>query len=49
MGRLFCGPAQPEAEWVLINSSGQLRFLARHGVLFEDNKGGATPQFAVCI
>lgn len=39
LGRLFAGSRQPEAEWVAADNAGQLRFIARHGVLFEDNKG----------
>lgn len=42
VARLFCGPQQPEAEWVTADSAGHMRFIARHGVLFEDNKGAVS-------
>jgi hypothetical protein len=48
LGRLFAGSRQPEAEWVAADNAGQLRFIARHGVLFEDNKGDTYLQFLNC-
>ena len=39
VARWFCGPVHPEGEWVAADAAGHMHFIARHGVLFEDNKG----------
>lgn len=35
----LAGLSYPDAEWVHVRRHRHLRFLERHGVLFEDNKG----------
>jgi hypothetical protein len=39
----LAGLQYPEAEWVHVRRHRHLRFLERHGVLFEDNKGDTLP------
>lgn len=47
VARFFCGPPRPEAEWVEAGNAGQMRFIARHGILFEDNRGAPLLQTTV--
>lgn len=41
VARPICGEPLPEAEWVTVGEHARLRFIQRHGVLFEDNRGEA--------
>lgn len=44
VARPLAGKHYPEAEWLHVDEHRHLRFLERHGALFEDNKGaGAVP------
>lgn len=39
MAAPLAGRRREEAEWVTVGEHEHLRFISRHGVLFEDNRG----------